>query len=1704
LVRAANLSNQTTTFRVSNITGTRTRFFFTVSCSGFITLCSRSPANTFINGFAFTDVTVTYNTGSGSPPTGTITLTSSDESGDASGSAEVDLAQAKVAITPDSQAVQIPDSTAGLSYLFTVQNTGNTSGTINLTVPTCSAPAYGCTLARSSLTLSGGVSDTVRLTYNSGTVGSVGRIVVHGTVGSLSDDGSIDLAAYVQAPLQNPALAGPGVERRLCLTVVAGPDGASECGDLRLVHGLPRLMTRGKARTPVLLYNSATAHPYVVIADTLTLASVPTNVQATLTFNGTALPTRTWNGGDWSAGATRHIAVGFDALTTATGSYAYSLLLQKLVGGSLVTIRTDTGHVIVVNRQKNSIFRRGWWLAGLDQLIALGDGSKLFVGGDGSARVYRPAAGRSDLWTAPQVDHPDVIQKLAGYYQRLLPGGAKVLFDTATLLHVKTVSRLGDTTSFNWSTGACRHLSAITVPYGPTPTYSFTYGSTESVDGCQQLSSVTQTTAGLTRIVTLARQTDTLKLCITDADTTSVCYRTSAAAGHEYQMAIRINRLGDSTSYDFDAAGKVSQVNQWLAGAALSSTFKNVDTKGLNGATAIDTTAAYTLVDGPRTDVGDSTQFWLDRFGAPWKIRTALGDSTIVRLTRGDPRWPGLVTRLDSPHGRVIVDTYDIHGNVLASTDSSSHRLNFGTTLYATTTYQWDLKWDLPTKITPPEGPLEYTQLAYDLTNGNILWAQDGRGASTRVSFGYGTSGTSKGLVTSMRQPNGATTNFAYDAKGDLASVQDPLGYYIYHTRDALGRDSLVRTQIDAAGTYFERDSTLYNLDDQPLSATKYGPALNGAVAQTLVARLTYDREHRLTTASRWSVPDSNAIGHVTTTYRYDALGRKVAEIAPDHYVDSTYYDAAGNDTLTVTRRGYHIRRHFDALNRLTWRASDSVNYAGFRKGLASLDLATQQSPRDTLYPRYATAAGTYAIPGDTATFTYDASSHLLTANNDVARLTRTYYTNGLDSTETQAIRTWNDTSFSTHVYTLKYSYDLDGRRTALHHPSTLVGAADSTRWFYSNTSGNLYQVVDLLGRVYTFTFDSLNQLTHLDRPGGIYGTYRHFTDGTLSLDSIQNSSFSPNKYVDALLRRTTFTYDARGKVQSAINQTGIKDHPHMTYSGLGYLMRVVDTSQQQVGVTQTFINNESFGYDALGNQTHVTRQNTNFPWPGQEVGGQTGEQYFYRADSTGRLLLRISNGEHDSLTYNEAGDVEFEYDTRIAGTRTPHDRAQFYGADGKLRAVDDRVATASNHLYAGGAYYTFEEYRYDALGRRVLTRSRRYCDMTRTDHRLPCLISFLRRTIWDGSSELDEVQMPAGDAGTTAPAVTDAVMEQDTGYASLVKVDSGGSVCCNDPNPFFGRVAYSYGLSLDQPVAVNRYGYLENAVTTDSAHHFAPYTLSPLWNSNGVVDVAVFGDGGAVTCDPTGGTKRCTRKILWLYGLTAYWRSINDQLSWQGTLLEDKQDASGLVYRRNRYLDPSSGRFTQEDPIGLAGGLNAYGFANGDPVNYADPFGLKPCPPDNDCGPGEWGPILGAGCPAISDACNAAPLIPKSGKEALVKTGVVVGAAALGVAAPALLDAVAGTTAASGTAAAATKLVIQFGKNANQVEHAFRHIDEIGLDRAEVQAAVEQHLQSAASLLQPGKPLNQIIEVTGQRIQYTAFLINNGVINVGRIHPVQ
>lgn len=79
-----------------------------------------------------------------------------------------------------------------------------------------------------------------------------------------------------------------------------------------------------------------------------------------------------------------------------------------------------------------------------------------------------------------------------------------------------------------------------------------------------------------------------------------------------------------------------------------------------------------------------------------------------------------------------------------------------------------------------------------------------------------------------------------------------------------------------------------------------------------------------------------------------------------------------------------------------------------------------------------------FTIEADTQTYSYDFAGRVTQANNRYAQVSRGYYTNGWLGTATQKVREYNGTSFSTHVYTLSYGYDRNGRRIRLTHPTQL------------------------------------------------------------------------------------------------------------------------------------------------------------------------------------------------------------------------------------------------------------------------------------------------------------------------------------------------------------------------------------------------------------------------------------------------------------------------------------------------------------------------------------------------------------------------------------------------------------------------------------------------------------------------------------------
>ena len=70
-------------------------------------------------------------------------------------------------------------------------------------------------------------------------------------------------------------------------------------------------------------------------------------------------------------------------------------------------------------------------------------------------------------------------------------------------------------------------------------------------------------------------------------------------------------------------------------------------------------------------------------------------------------------------------------------------------------------------------------------------------------------------------------------------------------------------------------------------------------------------------------------------------------------------------------------------------------------------------------------------------------------------------------------------------------------------------------------------------------------------------------------------------------------------------------------------------------------------------------------------------------------------------------------------------------------------------------------------------------------------------------------------------------------------------------------------------------------------------------------------------------------------------WQAGNEQnLRFQGQYLDRE---TGLHYNTFRFFDPDVGRFTQPDPIGLAGGINLYQYSP-NPIGWVDPWGWSGC----------------------------------------------------------------------------------------------------------------------------------------------------------------
>ena len=1097
-------------------------------------------------------------------------------------------------------------------------------------------------------------------------------------------------------------------------------------------------------------------------------------------------------------------------------------------------------------------------------------------------------SGFTNIWLPPFLTETEGLSFDGTYYYHVMPHGLTVLFD-ATGRHVMTINRLKDTTSFFYT---AQRLDSLQVP--PTTAikrFLFTY---DASTPNRILSVVAPPLPSRSRVTSVATSGGRIT-SITEPDNSIV--RFGYTVGDTNRIVSRTDRRGTPGFFAYNAAKKVV-----LDSAASTAThFRPGESVGWLP-TSVDTALAYGWIDGPRTDLFDTTLVWLDKYGEPRHLRNALGQDT--RLSRTNTTFPALVTRMQAPNGRVVVASYDNHGNIATSIDSGT----CNATTCATTTYVWDPAWDYLRMVTSPLG--EVSLSSYEPVFGNKRWQQpdaDSTNTSRRVTFGY--DGVLH-LVDTVKQPVVTQPQRVfYDAVGNVDSVKTPTGIPTRYYLDAIGRDTLVRSAITLPDTLAVLTKTWYDLADEDTLSRTYS-ALGRS--DTLTVRQSYDLEGNLLSHATLASPDTNHLGWLTHTYTYDSLNRKTAEMpqGPSYGTNTFAYDAAGN-VIATKLRSTTFTMQYDVLNRLTKRMIPSA-------GTTGIDAYTFGN----------------AMPADTITLGYDVAGNMVTANNYFARISRTYNLNGTLSTDTSRIRA-ADSAATTFPdsYGIQYGYDLEGRRAWMKNPDNLATVgSDSVIYKYDTTTGLLASVRDLTGDRFGFGYDATLRLksdTALAGTAAAMTETRSYDDDSRQVGRVQTQVVGGTLttiYSDAL------TYDARNKITSAsftipgVEATGASMH----FKPLGPM-----SSDQMVGVF-----NDSVETDGLGNErVHysfmsgtTTTQNAYDHLGSAELDTvvtlRAGHMYpdttINSYDLAGSLwkTVTVSPAHGGGAIPQSVGGGRLHVEA-LTCTTLPCDTWDYgrkqvlnrYTADLRLIVSETKLDSVGIGAPSLPLYFEREEYRYDALGRRVwrwLNRSNSLCSVE--DKSSGCT-TITEETVWDGSQVLWDVRSVVG--GT------------------------------NNDLTMAGNAVYTHGGGIDHPLSIGRTSIGEVVIPEYD------------WRGKAVGGYCVH---GSTLCSA----------MVWPGQAQSPWAAVlppdNGTLgpsAWAGDLVDAGTDGSGYVYMRNRYYDPSSGRFTQEDPIGLAGGLNAYGFANGDPVNFSDPFGL--CPIDVDGIPcaytiGVGGAAVGAG----------------------------------------------------------------------------------------------------------------------------------------------
>ncbi len=860
-----------------------------------------------------------------------------------------------------------------------------------------------------------------------------------------------------------------------------------------------------------------------------------------------------------------------------------------------------------------------------------------------------------------------------------------------------------------------------------------------------------------------------------------------------------------------------------------------------------------------------------------------------------------LLTSVQEPAGRTISFQYGANLMVSQATDPQGNFLQ----------YFYDVANHLVKVIDRNGNQTIYT---YDPVTHNLIQLLDPMGNVYKYSYVY------NDRVVTQTDPLGNVTTFDY-LWSTVHVINKRSQIYMYNFDSNLHLQSIAdplnlieRTVNDTAGNilqYFDKNNnqTLFTYDAMGNRTSIQDPIGNKTMiaydlafnfpktitdARGSVTTFAYDAKGNL-------LQTVNAAGGVTT-FTYNAYGQPLSMTDPRGKITTFTYDFYGNLATRKDPLGNVTAYTFDILGRLTT-ATDALLNATAMTYDKDGNILTVKDPLINVttltYTKNNKVASVSDPLGNVTLYTYDCFGNLLTVTDALGKITSyTYDTaNQMHLNKADLLMLKDAKGNSTN-----YSYDPLDRLTKITDALSLV-----TQFVYDN-QGDLISRTDASARITNYQYDATNRLKKTIYPDS---TFCDFTfDPVGNVTQLQDWNGTLQFTYDKLNRVMAKTYPDLVRLDDTYDLNG--NRTSLNIPGYGKILYTYDAANRLVKTTTPDGRAATFTYDKLSRRTKLVYPN--------------GSSATYTYDAASRLQ-QVLNADKNAVNVSKAVYV---YDADSRRTRADY-------LSGSLTYTYDKLSqlVKEQGTLAGLAHSV--AYAYDPLGNRTSVLEAGVTT-TYTNNAL----NQVTKTVIGTGTVVYTYDKNGNLIGSQNPNATDASKFYAYDFENRLNHYGGGFSV-----PAFADYTYnglgertSKTLASQQPTS---YYYdlseliLEKKGTALTTYVHGPTTDELLVDSRGY-SYHTDGQGSVMALTDNNGLKANTYSYS-AFGLTKSQTGtvVN---SWQYTGRQFDSE-TGLYFNRNRYYNPWIGRFMTQDPIGIRGGVNLYGYVQNSPVNLIDPSGL-------------------------------------------------------------------------------------------------------------------------------------------------------------------